>query len=93
MINVKIAGKADRIDATAKAIRVIDYKTGLVNAADLKIKQEHVAENLLTNRKYEKVRQLWLYRYLMAKKMQADGRLEGNIPSRKLKPALFLSGT
>lgn len=75
VINVKIAGKADRIDSTAKATRVIDYKTGLVNAADLKMKQEHVAENLLTNRKYEKVRQLWLYRYLMAKKMLADGSL------------------
>ncbi|MDQ3290092.1 MAG: PD-(D/E)XK nuclease family protein, partial [Bacteroidota bacterium] len=79
VIKVKIAGKADRIDRTAKATRVIDYKTGLVNPADLKIKQEHVAENLLTNRKYEKVRQLWLYRYLMAKKMQAEGSLSNTL--------------
>jgi len=74
-IEVKIAGKADRIDQTEKAVRVIDYKTGLVNAADLKIKPEHVAEHLLTDRKYEKVRQLWLYRYLMTKKLEAEGKL------------------
>jgi len=75
IIEVKIAGKADRIDQNEKTIRVIDYKTGMVHAADLKIKQEQVETHLLSDRKYEKVRQLWLYRYLMIKKLQAENKL------------------
>ncbi|WP_026464918.1 PD-(D/E)XK nuclease family protein [Adhaeribacter aquaticus] len=78
-IPVKIAGKADRIDRTEKAIRVIDYKTGMVAANDLKIKTEDVAEHLLTDKKYGKVRQLWLYKYLMAKKLKAEGKLDNTL--------------
>jgi len=84
ILEVKIAGKADRIDQTDKIVRVIDYKTGMVSAADLKIKQEQVAEHLLSDRKYEKVRQLWLYRYLMTKKLQAEGKLN-QIPGLETK--------
>jgi ATP-dependent helicase/nuclease subunit B len=89
VIPVKIAGKADRIDATEKVIRVIDYKTGLVMPADLKIKPDHVKEHLLTDRKYAKVRQLWLYRYLMAKQLEADGKLEGDIPAQKVEAGII----
>ncbi len=35
MIEVTIAGKADRIDCTAKAVRVIDYKTGKIQSSEL----------------------------------------------------------
>jgi len=75
ILEVKIAGKADRIDQSDAAVRVIDYKTGMVHAADLKIKPDQVAEHLLADRKYEKVRQLWLYKYLMTKKLQAEGKI------------------
>lgn len=78
-ITVRIAGKADRIDQTNKAIRVIDYKTGMVQAADLKISADKVESHLLEDRKYDKVRQLWLYRYLMAKKLQAEGKLDNSL--------------
>jgi hypothetical protein len=88
-IPVTIAGKADRIDQTDKAIRVIDYKTGLVQAADLKIKADQVETQLLSNRKYEKVRQLWLYRYLMAKKLQADGTLETALFAPKIEAGII----
>lgn len=76
IIQVKIAGKADRIDQSGSTIRVIDYKTGMVRAGDLKISPEDMETHFLTNRKYDKVRQLWLYRYLMAKQLQAEGKLE-----------------
>ncbi|MDQ4141397.1 MAG: PD-(D/E)XK nuclease family protein, partial [Bacteroidota bacterium] len=78
-ITVKIAGKADRIDQSGSTIRVIDYKTGLVRAPDLKITPEEMDTHFLTNRHYDKVRQLWLYRYLMAKQLQADGKLNDSL--------------
>ncbi len=79
ILPVKIAGKADRIDQSGNTIRVIDYKTGLVRAADLKIAPEEMETHFLTNRHFDKVRQLWLYRYLMAKQLQAEGKLEDSL--------------
>ncbi|KAA9346059.1 PD-(D/E)XK nuclease family protein [Adhaeribacter soli] len=69
LVEVKLAGKADRIDRTGNKIRVIDYKTGFVNPTDLKVKTEDLETHFLSNKKYEKVRQLWLYRYLMEKSL------------------------
>ncbi|MDB5261209.1 MAG: hypothetical protein JWQ14_490 [Adhaeribacter sp.] len=89
MVWVKIAGKADRIDASEKAVRVIDYKTGLVTPADLKIRPEHVKEHLLTDRKYDKVRQLWLYRYLMAKQLEAEGGSMPPLPARRVEAGII----
>jgi hypothetical protein len=89
ILPVKIAGKADRIDQTDKAIRVIDYKTGLVQAADLKINAEQVEGHLLRDRKYEKVRQLWLYRYLMAKRLQAAGTLDTALFAPKIEAGII----
>jgi hypothetical protein len=89
ILQVKIAGKADRIDQTNKAIRVIDYKTGLVQDAHLKIKADQVETHLLSDRKYEKVRQLWLYRYLMAKKLQAEGTLEAGLFAPKIEAGII----
>jgi RecB family exonuclease len=39
ILNVKIHGKADRIDKVCGKTRIIDYKTGKVEAKDLKIDQ------------------------------------------------------
>ena len=66
---IKIAGRADRIDLAGDTLRVIDYKSGKVEAGDLKIKSEDIEQHLLSNRKYDKVRQLWLYQYILAKKL------------------------
>jgi hypothetical protein len=66
-IEVKVSGKVDRIDRVGAQIRVIDYKTGKVEGRDLDIKAETLEETLLHDGKADKVRQLWLYKYIIAK--------------------------
>ena len=69
-IPVKIAGRIDRIDRTTdNHIRVIDYKTGKVEAKDLKINLEDLEIDLLNNKDKDKFRQLWLYKYMVLKQM------------------------
>jgi len=69
-IPVKIAGRIDRIDRSAyNHIRVIDYKTGKVEAKDLKINIEDLEIDLLNNKDKDKFRQLWLYKYMVLKQM------------------------
>jgi hypothetical protein len=50
-------------------IRVIDYKTGKVEAKDLKISIEDLDVDLLGNKDKDKYRQLWLYKYMVLKQM------------------------
>ena len=69
-IPVKIAGRIDRMDRTTdNHIRVIDYKTGKVEAKDLKINLEDLEIDLLNNKDKDKFRQLWLYKYMVLKQM------------------------
>ncbi len=69
-IPVKIAGRIDRMDRTTyNNIRVIDYKTGKVEAKDLKINLEDLEVDLLNNKDKDKFRQLWLYKYMVLKQM------------------------
>lgn len=82
VVTALIAGKIDRIERLDRnLLRVVDYKTGKVEQKDLTIKSENIEENLLTNadnKKWDKVRQLWLYKYLVLKKMLGtDGLLLG----------------
>ncbi len=58
---VKIKGKADRIDLVDGVIRIIDYKTGAVNANQLKIKEW---ELLCEDEGYSKSFQVLTYAYL-----------------------------
>jgi very-short-patch-repair endonuclease len=70
MLPVKFAGRIDRMDRTGGShVRVIDYKTGKVEAKDLKINAEDLAETLLTDKDKDKFRQLWLYKYMVLKQM------------------------
>ncbi|PWK29190.1 very-short-patch-repair endonuclease [Arcicella aurantiaca] len=76
---VKIAGRIDRMDrAGGNKIRVIDYKTGKVEAKDLKINIEDLAENLLIDKEKDKFRQLWLYKYMVLKQMTSKNGLTIN---------------
>ena len=63
-------GRTDRIDQFGGLIRVIDYKTGHVSTADLKVPVRHKSENDLDYLKQipEKALQLLLYKYLYLKK-------------------------
>ena len=64
-----ISGRADRIDRTGGSTRVIDYKTGHVETADLKIPAKQADETDLDflKRLPEKALQLLLYKYMYLK--------------------------
>nr|WP_262910487.1 PD-(D/E)XK nuclease family protein [Pontibacter silvestris] len=69
-IQVRIAGKADRIDLTGHELRVIDYKTGKVERNQLVVKPEDVELHFTSDPKYDKARQLWLYQYILQRTLQ-----------------------
>ncbi len=70
VIDLKIAGKIDRVELLNRTIRVADYKTGKIEQLP-KVTPEklHDIMNLGTNSNYEKIRQLWIYQYLIYKQM------------------------
>jgi hypothetical protein len=83
-IRVKMAGRIDRLDrVTGHEVRVIDYKTGMVNATELK-KGKETIEEALANDDKDKFRQLWLYKYMILKRMYSDKGL--TIKGTRLKP-------
>ncbi|GAA4445403.1 PD-(D/E)XK nuclease family protein [Pontibacter saemangeumensis] len=70
LLQVRIAGKADRIDLAGHELRVIDYKTGKVEPGQLKVKPEEVELQFTTDPTYDKARQLWLYQYVLQRTLQ-----------------------
>jgi uncharacterized protein YlaN (UPF0358 family) len=81
---VKIAGRVDRIERheSQKVLKVVDYKTGMVRQGDLKPSKDQSIMEALQDPDKEKLRQLWLYQYLMLKSMTTDKGL--NLGSEKL---------
>jgi RecB family exonuclease len=72
-LRVRVAGKIDRIERVGDSIRVVDYKTGQVDLPksapkDLEDRLQHRAD-------YDKMRQLWLYKYLAIKTIAETGGL------------------
>ena len=67
--NCLFKGRTDRIDQWGGIIRVIDYKTGRVENADLKVPVRHSIESDLDYLKQipEKALQLLLYQYMYLK--------------------------
>ncbi len=84
-IRVRIAGKIDRIERFGDQIRIIDYKTGKVKLPDKT--PEDLVEKLVKDGSSdgEKMRQLWLYRYLALKNISEHGGL----PRDKAKQDIF----
>ena len=75
-IKIKLTGRVDRIDRVKTdqqedEIRIIDYKTGKVEANNLKFTGAY-EEGLVESPKWGKLRQLWLYKFMIAKKLLAD---------------------
>ena len=90
---LRLIGIADRVDELPDGrLRVVDYKTGTVQGFELKLQKSRepaaaAVERLLTDATSgaEKVRQLWLYRYMLAAQGQpaADAAILSlrNIPA------------
>lgn len=68
-ITVKLKGIADRVDKIADTIRIIDYKTGIVEAKNLSINS---IEEFLENTESNKAFQVLFYSYLYYKKNLAS---------------------
>ena len=93
-ISVKMAGKIDRIELNGGKIRVADYKTGKVESSISNIEPDVLLDKLLTEKeyKYDKIRQLWLYKYLIYKKMRAENGLHLGGTTRTLDKHAVTSG-
>lgn len=78
---VKIRGKVDRVDLTDGILRVIDYKTGIVEQNQLEI----IAwEDLTTDyNKYAKPFQVLMYASMLLEKSTSDGKVEAGVISFK----------
>ncbi|RYC69345.1 MULTISPECIES: PD-(D/E)XK nuclease family protein [Spirosoma] len=75
-LHVRIAGKIDRIEQYGGQIRIVDYKTGKVDLPDKTPKD--LADKLLNDGSADKMRQLWMYRYLTLKNIRDYGGLPRN---------------
>jgi hypothetical protein len=82
-IRVRIAGKVDRIERFGDQIRIVDYKTGKVDLSEKTPKD--LSDKLLHDGKEDKMRQLWLYRYLALKNISEHGGL----PKDRAKKDIF----
>ena len=85
---IKIAGNVDRIEIRNNVIRVIDYKTGKVEANTLKIND---FEGLTSDIKNEKIIQLLCYALMFKEKQEfKDYPVEAGIISFKNMKAGFM---
>lgn len=71
-LTVRIKGITDRIDRVDKQLRIIDYKTGKVEPRQLQVDTADL-DKIIHDPLLDKVRQLWLYKYIIAKRLQQSG--------------------
>ena len=96
---VRLFGKADRVDQLPNGrLRVVDYKTGLVEANDLNLTGHRnrytpaeATERLLTeaSASADKVRQLWLYRLMLASTEKRETENTAIVSMRNLDKGLL----
>ncbi len=88
---VKIKGKVDRIDRLNGQLRVIDYKTGKVEASKLKIYDWSL---LRTDETFSKALQLLMYAYMYQETYQPISAIQAGIISlKKLNEGVLYFGT
>jgi len=83
---IKLKGTLDRVDQFDGTIRIIDYKTGKVEAKNVKITDW---ETLITDYDKSKAFQLLCYAYLYSKKHGISDVQAGIISFKKLSQGLF----
>ena len=69
-LQVKVSGRIDRLDYVGSTLRILDYKTGKVEARDVVPSDEGLRNDVLEGELKTKLLQLWLYKYLLAKELQ-----------------------
>jgi hypothetical protein len=74
-VRVRIAGKIDRVEQMDGRIRIVDYKTGDVK---LKSAPKDLETTILTDPDADKLRQVWLYKYLALDSIARTGGLPRN---------------
>lgn len=87
---VKIQGKVDRVDEYNGQIRIIDYKTGLVNQGDLEITEW---EELNQDYKFSKAFQVLTYALMMGKEIPMNNFEAGVISFKNLGSGFLKFGT
>lgn len=87
-LDLKLHGKADRIDGVGSLVRIVDYKTGTVDDNELKLAS--ITEELLNDKKYDKSFQLLMYAWMYHKKKPevSGALLSGIISFRNLSAGL-----
>lgn len=86
-VDVKLGGKADRFDRINNILRIIDYKSGRVNAADLEIKLASWQTDLL---KPKNGKALQMLLYLLLAQRNTNATVIGGIVSAKSHRAGFI---
>lgn len=74
---IKFKGKVDRVEQAGKRVTVIDYKSGIVKANQLRLTNE---ESLM-NGKAGKIVQLLMYQWLCAPTLAPEGEIDAAIVS------------
>jgi ATP-dependent exoDNAse (exonuclease V) beta subunit len=87
---VKIHGKVDRVDEYNGQVRIIDYKTGLVNQGDVEIIEW---EALTQDYKYSKAFQILAYALMMNKEIPINNAEAGIISFKNLSSGFLKFGT
>lgn len=80
-IDVRLRGIVDRVDKISGTLRIIDYKTSKVEKKDVKITHTELL-SITDNPDMGKIRQLWLYKYLLQKNLDSNPQWKAyqNIP-------------
>ncbi|MBT8234961.1 MAG: PD-(D/E)XK nuclease family protein [Bacteroidia bacterium] len=86
---VKLRGTADRIDTVDGVLRVLDYKTGVVNPPDLQITDW---QDLIADPKYQKAFQLMCYALMVYEQKSVSDFKAGIISFKKLNNGVQLFG-
>ncbi len=85
-IPLTLRGITDRIDKVKDQIRIVDYKTSKVESNQVRLAPDEL-ERLVDDPKADKIRQLWLYKYMIAKRVVEGGSYHvGNYPIQANEP-------